>query len=439
MKWQGKCDSCGEWNTLKQIKNSALRQKSKIKNRGNSYQPVEVVELDKVSISSFVRIKSNIGEFDRVLGGGLVPGSIAILGGDPGIGKSTLLLQIATSIDNVLFSLRDLPRRVKAGGGRKQTCLYISGEESAEQIKLRSERLGLKSKTLKLYSETSLDEVIETIQHEKPTLVVVDSIQTIYSNNYPSTAGSIIQVRECALELQQLAKSTNTAVILVGHVTKDGTVAGPRTLEHLVDVVLYLEGERFHGHRILRGTKNRFGSVDEIGIFEMTERGMKEVSNPSKIFLEERRNNIPGTVVTATVEGSRALLVEVQALTSQTVFGYPQRRTSGFDLNRLQLLLAVLQKRAGINTANQDVFVNIVGGIKILEPAVDLAVALAVAGSVRGKVIDPHLCIFGEVGLSGEVRHVSFEAKRKAEAERLGFNKFVRERTILDVVRRYCV
>lgn len=415
LRWQGKCENCGNWNTLKEFQSAGWRTKSKFQ---IEKELSEVVELSKIVIKDFKRISTRIGEFDRVLGGGIVPGTIAILGGDPGIGKSTLLLQLAACLENVL---------------------YISGEESLEQIKLRFDRLSLKTKHLKIFSEINLDQIISVIQKEKPALVVVDSIQTVYSSDFPSTPGSIVQVRECALRLQQLAKITKTAVILVGHVTKDGTVAGPRTLEHLVDVVLYLEGERFHEHRILRGTKNRFGATDEIGIFEMTEKGLIEVQNPSKLLLSERQNNIAGNVVTAAVEGSRALLVEVQALTTTTVFGYPQRRTSGFDLNRLQLLIAVLQKRAGINLASQDVFINIVGGLKITEPAVDLAVALAVAGSYKGKPIDPHLCVFGEIGLSGEIRKVPFEAKRQAEAKRLGFTKFIQAKTISQVVGRYCV
>ncbi|MFA6493305.1 MAG: DNA repair protein RadA [Patescibacteria group bacterium] len=412
-RWQGRCDGCGEWNTLKEFHAGG----------GDSqviadYPKSEVVELEKIKSTNFKRIVSKIDEFNRVLGGGIVPGSISILGGDPGIGKSTLLLQLSAEIPNVL---------------------YISGEESLEQIKLRFNRLGLKSKTLKLYSEINLAAIIKTVQKEKPSLVIIDSIQTIYSSNFPSTAGSIVQVRECAMKLQQLAKTTSTAVMLVGHVTKDGSVAGPRTLEHIVDAVLYLEGERFHGHRILRGVKNRFGATDEIGIFEMTEKGLMEVKNPSKLFLSERVSNVPGLVVTATVEGSRALLVEVQALTAPTVYGLPQRRTSGFDLNRLQLLLAVLQKRADVNVSNQDVFINIVGGIKINEPAVDLAVALAVASSIKGKIINPHLCVFGEVGLSGEIRHVLLESRRETEAKRLGFTKFINQNSIAEVVRSYCV
>jgi DNA repair protein RadA/Sms len=412
LKWQGKCDNCGQWNTLKEF------QISKSKYQTDKAITSEPLELSKVTIKNFHRLTTKIGEFDRVLGGGIVPGTVILLGGDPGIGKSTLVLQIANKLENVL---------------------YISGEESAQQIKMRFDRLGLKSSKIKIFSEIDLSSIINICQKEQPQIVIVDSIQTIYSSDFPSTPGSIVQVRECALRLQQLAKTTSTTVILIGHVTKEGSVAGPRTLEHLVDVVLYLEGERFHNNRILRSAKNRFGATDEIGIFEMTDKGLEEVKNPSKLFLEERLKNVPGTVVTATVEGTRSFLVEVQALTSTTIFGYPQRRASGFDLNRLQLLIAVLQKRANLALANQDVFINIVGGVTIKEPAVDLAVALAVASSFKNKSLNPKLCAFGELGLSGEIRRVSHEPKRIAEAKRLGFSEFIKAKTIDELVRRYFV
>lgn len=414
LRWQGKCDNCGEWNTLKEfsIPNSQFSKSRK------SYGNIQPIDLAKVTIKNFHRIMTKIGEFDRVLGGGIVPGSIILLGGDPGIGKSTILLQVATRLEDVL---------------------YVSAEESAEQIKLRFDRLGLKSKTIQLFSEIDLSSILATIEEQKPRVVIIDSIQTIYSSDFPSTPGSIVQVRECALRLQQLAKTTGTSVFLVGHVTKEGSVAGPRTLEHLVDVVLYLEGEQYHNNRILRAAKNRYGATDEIGIFEMTEKGLVEVANPSKLFLEERLKNVPGTVVTATVEGTRAFLVEVQALATTTIFGYPQRRASGFDLNRLQLLVAVLQKRVGLSLANQDIFINIVGGVKIKEPAVDLAVALSVASAFKNKAINPKLCAFGEVGLSGEIRQVLQEAKRIKEAKRLGFTNFIKERTIGELTRKYFV
>jgi DNA repair protein RadA/Sms len=416
LKWQGKCENCGQWNTLKEfsIPNSRFSKSEK------PVMATEPLELSKIVIKDFHRISTKIEEFDRVLGSdakskGIVPGSVILMSGDPGIGKSTLLLEVAANLDDVL---------------------YVSGEESREQIKMRFDRLGLKSKKMKLLSEIDLATITQTIKNEKPKIVVIDSIQTIYSDEFPSTPGSLVQVRECALRLQQIAKTTQTSVVLVGHVTKEGTVAGPRTLEHLVDVVLYLEGERFHNNRILRGAKNRFGATEEIGIFEMTEKGLKQVSNPSKLFLESRAQNIAGNVVTATVEGTRALLVEVQALTSATTFGFPQRKASGFDLNRLQLLVAVLQKRAGLNLSNQDIFVNVVGGIKVKEPAVDLAVALAIAGAYLGKVIDNKTCVFGEVGLSGEIRKVSLETRREAEAKRLGFSKFINSKSLLEVIKK---
>lgn len=412
LKWEGKCSNCGQWNTLKEFKKPQARFS------GRDRISAEPIELSKISTRNFKRLSTQISEFDRVLGGGIIPGTIILLGGDPGIGKSTLLLQLAGKIDKVL---------------------YISGEESAEQIKIRFDRLGLTSKSLKVLPETDLGAILEKVKQEQPELIIVDSIQTIYSSEFPSTPGSIVQVRESALILQQLAKTSRTPVILVGHVTKEGSVAGPRILEHLVDVVLYLEGERFHENRILRGAKNRFGATDEIGIFEMTEKGLTEVKNPSKLFLAERLKNIPGTIVTATVEGTRAFLVEVQALTSQALFGYPQRRASGFDLNRLQILLAVLQKRAGIVLSDKDVFLNIVGGIKIKEPAIDLAVALAIAGVYKNKIINSKICAFGEIGLSGEIRQVSSYQKREAEAKRLGFEIFPQVKTLAEAIRRYCV
>ncbi len=423
IRWQGKCSNCGEWNTLKEFKtqNSKFPLGMQI---GEQHLPaIEPVEIDKIKITNFQRLSTKIGEFDRVLGGpeksaGIVPASVILVGGEPGIGKSTLLLELASNINNVL---------------------YVSGEESLEQMKIRFDRLLLKKNNLNLLADIDLDSIMSAITKVNPTLVIVDSIQAIYSKDFPSTPGSLVQVRECALRLQQIAKNSSTPVILIGHVTKEGSVAGPKTLEHLVDVVLYLEGERFYNHRILRSTKNRFGTVDEIGIFEMTEKGLEEVANPSKLFLEERTKNIAGTVVTAAIEGSRAILVEVQALTSTTSFGYPQRRASGFDLNRLQLIIAVLQKRAGLNLSNQDVFVNIVGGIKINEPAVDLAVAMAIASVIKGKAIDPKICVFGEVGLSGEIRKVRLESKRIAEAKRLGFSKFNISKSLEGAVRSYCV
>lgn len=414
IKWQGKCDNCHEWSSLKEFKIA----KDTNRNRGqDNIISAEVVKLENVKITNFKRVSTKIAEFDRVLGGyvendasgGIVPGSVVLVGGDPGIGKSTLLLQVASNIDNVL---------------------YVSGEESIEQIKMRFDRLKLKSSTLKLLAETDLDSIIKSVKTEKPDLIIIDSIQTMFSSDFPSTPGSIVQVRECAMRLQNLAKNTRTSVILVGHVTKEGSVAGPRILEHLVDVVLYLEGQDQQNTRVLRGAKNRFGATDEIGIFEMTESGLEGIDNPSKMFLEERLKSVPGSVVTAAVEGTRALLVEVQALTTKSFFGFPQRRATGFDLNRLQLIVAVLQKRAGLNLSDQDVFINIAGGIKIKETAVDLAVALAIASSIKGISSKAKMCVFGEIGLSGEIRSVAFTKKRVAEAQRMGFDQVIKHKNI---------
>jgi DNA repair protein RadA/Sms len=418
IKWQGKCDVCSEWGTLKEFK---IGKESNRNNYREKSQVSEVVTLENVKITDFKRVSTKIGEFDRVLGGyakndsagGIVPGSVILLGGDPGIGKSTLLLQVASNLEDVL---------------------YVTGEESVEQIKMRFDRLGLVSPSLKLLAETDLNAIQTVINKEKPKLVVIDSIQTIYSADFPSTPGSIVQVRECAMRLQHFAKSSHTSVILVGHVTKDGTVAGPRILEHLVDVVLYLEGEDFQNTRIIRGVKNRFGATDEIGIFEMDEYGLHGIDNPSKMFLQERLMNVPGSVVTATIEGTRALLVEVQALTTGSNFGFPQRRCTGFDLNRLQLIIAVLQKRAGLDLANQDVFINIAGGFKIKETAIDLAVAVAIASSLKNVPVRDGMCIFGEIGLSGEIRSVPFDKKRLNESERMGFVKKISGKDIKDVV-----
>lgn len=402
--WSGKCNACGAWNSLKEFKPAAIKS-------GKRAKPAQVTLFNNIKSSGLSRLSTTFAEVDRVLGGGIVSGSVILIGGEPGIGKSTLLMQVASKINKVL---------------------YVSGEESPSQLKLRADRLGIKSNNA-LLTETDVNVVCATIEEMKPGLAVIDSIQTMFDENYPSTAGSLVQVRECALKLQQLAKRTSIPIVLVGHVTKEGNVAGPRTLEHLVDVVLYLEGERYHENRILRTAKNRFGATDEIGIFQMGEKGLVEVKNPSRIFLKERLA-VAGSVVTATIEGTRPLLVEIQALTTPTVFGYPRRTASGFDLNRLQLLIAVLIKRAGINLAGQDVYVNVVGGFKLREPACDLAVAVAVASAYKNKQIKDKYCIFGELGLSGEIRPVLASEKRAKEASRLGFDKIVTNKIINKVL-----
>jgi DNA repair protein RadA/Sms len=345
-------------------------------------------------------------EFSRVLGGGVVPGSLVLVGGDPGIGKSTLLLQAAASL-----------------ASESSRVLYVTAEESAQQIKLRADRLGVRQDDLYILSETSIDAVIAAANDMQPAVMIVDSIQTVYAEEISSAAGSVSQVRECTSRLMGFAKPRDVAIFIVGHVTKEGAIAGPRVLEHRVDVVLYLEGERFHQFRILRAVKNRFGSTDEVGVFEMVEGGMREVRNPSEAFLEERTGNAAGSAVIVTMEGTRPILVEVQGLTTTSAYGNARRTANGFDLNRLQMLVAVLTKRVGISLADQDVFVNVVGGLRLSEPAADLGIALAIASSFREARVDARLAIMGEVGLSGELRSVGQLERRLQESAKLGFRR----------------
>lgn len=400
-KWAGRCLECGAWGSLTETAGGLTKEKTLEK------IPVgKVLNFNEVTGKDFARIKTGLSEFDQVLGGGIVPGSLVLLGGEPGIGKSTLVAQLAASLS----------------GGDKST-LYVSGEESAEQVKMRLDRLELNAKSIQFLGETNIDVICSTITKIKPAMAIVDSIQTMATPEIPSEAGSVNQVRACTVKLLEVAKKNNIPIFVIGHVTKEGQVAGPKTLEHLVDTVLYLEGDRFHAYRLLRTVKNRFGSTDEVGIFEMQNGGLEEVKNPSAIFLEERGENIAGSAVTCVVEGSRPLLVEIQALVSRTYFGYPQRRSAGFDLNRLQLLLAVLGKRAGVNLGAHDVHLNVAGGYKIQEPACDLAVLLAVASAFKNKPLPPSTIIFGEVGLGGEVRATGQTEKRINEAEKLGFRE----------------
>jgi DNA repair protein RadA/Sms len=354
------------------------------------------------------RIVVSIDEFNRVLGGGLVPGSLVLVGGDPGIGKSTLVLQAAAALSDAVGPV-----------------LYVSAEESAHQVKLRADRLGLCGQTLLVMSETNLADVLDAAEEHRPGLLIVDSIQTVFVDEIASAAGSVSQVRECTSRLMQWAKPRNIPVLIIGHVTKEGTIAGPRLLEHMVDAVLYLEGDRYHQYRILRAVKNRFGSTDEVGVFEMADAGLREVRNPSEAFLEERTGNSAGTTVAVTVEGSRPILVEIQALTTATAFGLPRRSANGLDAGRLQLLIAVLQKRVGLGLGSQDIYANVVGGLRIAEPAVDLAVAIAVASSFKDIKVDPRTVAIGEIGLSGELRSVNQLERRLNEASRLGFNRVV--------------
>jgi len=405
-RWMGKCPDCGTWDSL--VEQVEAKGPAAARARESAVVGARPVRLRDVPTGGFQRYPVHAEELARVLGGGLVPGSVVLIGGDPGVGKSTLLSEVAGH-----FAREVGP------------ALYVSAEESAQQIRMRAERLGLDAEDLFIYSENALDTILAQIRELKPKLVIVDSIQTVYLEELTSAAGSVSQVREGALRLMQLAKELGIPVFLVGHVTKEGAIAGPRVLEHIVDVVLYLEGDRFHQFRLLRGVKNRFGSTNEVGVFEMAGDGMREVRNPSQVFLAERNAGTPGSTVAVTMEGTRPLLVEVQALTSNTGNAQPRRTTNGFDPNRLLMLTAVLTKRVGMPLFNQDIYVNIVGGLRINEPAADLAVTLAIASSFRNQRIDPELALLGEVGLSGELRTVSQIERRLSEAAKLGFSKAV--------------
>ncbi len=403
-KWLGKCPDCGQWNSLAEEKIERAFRRGEI-SLGTSEEPSRISEITTAEKG---RVLSGIGEFDRVLGGGLVPGSVILIGGDPGIGKSTLLLQAFAAL-----SLNGL------------TCLYISGEESQRQIKMRAERLGIGSPNLLVLSETSLEKIIEHIKKLQPSVLVIDSVQTIFSSSLPSAPGSLSQVRESSGSIIVLAKKSGLTTFLIGHVTKDGSLAGPRTLEHMVDTVLYFEGERGHNFRILRAVKNRFGSTNEIGVFEMKEAGLREVSNPSELFLSERPLQAPGSTVVCSMEGTRPILVELQALASPSFLAVPRRTTIGVDHNRVALLVAVLEKKMGVTLFNQDIFVNVAGGVRIDEPAVDLGIVAAVASSYKEKAIDPHTVLFGEVGLAGEIRGIAQAEARVKEAGKLGFKRCI--------------
>jgi len=396
-KWLGRCPECEKWNSLVEETDSPVLALSG-----------EISLLNAVDADEAIRITTGIDEFDRILGGGIVPGSVTLIGGDPGIGKSTLLLQVC---DRLSVS------------GKK--VLYVSGEESAKQAKLRANRLGTASKELYILNQTNVELIKEHIDKLKPDILVVDSVQVVYSSQITSAPGSVSQVRHCAGFLNVVAKNNEIALFLIGHVTKDGSIAGPRVLEHLVDTVLYFEGDRFTSFRILRSIKNRFGSTNEIAIFEMLITGLSAVENPSLMLLSQRPKNISGSVVVASVEGTRPLLVEIQALTSLVNFGYPSRRSTGIDSNKMSLLIAVLEKRLGFNLSNFDVFTNVVGGLKITEPAVDLGVVAAIASSFKEKIVCPDCVVIGEVGLGAEVRRVNQIQIRVNEAEKLGFKKCV--------------
>jgi len=397
---------CGSWGTLQA---QTVDQKEINSKQAPTASPAEIISLDKIKFGKLERIKTDISELDRVLGGGIMPGSLTLLAGEPGIGKSTIVAQTANAIS-----------RKKIG-----EVVYISGEESASQIKSRLERLNCDLEGIKFISETNAEKSIAAIEKLKPVLVIVDSIQAVYSFDIAAEAGGLNQIRAAAVKFLELAKEKNIAVILIGHITKDGQVAGPKSLEHIVDTVIYLETDTSGNYRILRATKNRFGSVNELGIFEMTASGFKEITNPSAIFIEAGDQKISGSVLSCIVEGTRPFLVEIQALVTKTIFGYPQRKASGFDLNRLQVLVAVLTKRAKINLNNQDIILNVVGGLKINDPSLDLSVCFAIVSSLLNQVVDRKTLVLGEVGLGGEVRNVSRLEQRILEAEKLGFLKAV--------------
>ena len=408
-KWSGKCGGCGEWNTMEE----SVAAPQKTAAVGIAHAPVKAEKLADISFENEHRYKTGITELDRVLGGGIVKGSVALISGDPGIGKSTILLQVCKTLDK---SLR---------------VLYVSGEESAVQLKLRANRLGVYREELNIMAETDVGLICEYIRSEKPDLVMIDSIQTMRIAELSSSAGSVVQVRESSNLLLSVGKSLDIPIIIVGHVNKGGEIAGPKVLEHIVDTVLYFEGERNQSYRILRAVKNRYGSTNEIGVFEMTDSGLSEVENPSAMLLSGRISGVSGSAITCVMEGTRPILAEVQALVTATGFGNPRRMATGFDYNRLNLILAVLEKRNGIYFSNLDAYLNVVGGLRLDEPAVDLAAVMALVSGVRNRPIDEDTVIFGEVGLSGEVRNIPQVALRVKEAARLGFKKCIVPKTSL--------
>jgi DNA repair protein RadA/Sms len=408
VKWVGQCPSCSQWNTFVEelIQKDTSKKNTGWKDYNDEKRTSKTISLSEIKSSEEKRLPTSDTELNRVLGGGIVPGSLVLVAGEPGIGKSTLFLQ------NGLW-LKDV------------SVLYVSGEESEQQIKMRADRLKLKNDKFYLLTETSTQTIFQEIKKLKPQLVIVDSIQTLHTSFIDSSPGSVSQIRECAAEFQRFAKETNTPVFLIGHITKDGSIAGPKILEHMVDTVLQFEGDRHYAYRILRTLKNRFGSTAELGIYEMTDEGMRGVLNPSEILITQKEDQLSGIAIAATIEGMRPLLIEVQALVTQSVYGTPQRTVSGFDLRRLQLLLAVLEKRGGFHFGMKDVFLNIAGGIKVEDPSIDLAVLCALLSSYEDVSLPQHICFAGEVGLSGEIRAVNRIDQRIAEAEKLGFEKII--------------
>ena len=414
-KWMGQCPSCAEWNTFEEgIVSARVAKQAR-----SSQERNRPISMEDVTTLSQKRISTHIGELDRVLGSGIVEGSLILVGGDPGIGKSTLLLQICRNLSADHMKL-----------------LYVSGEESLQQIKMRSDRIGKFESSMLLLCETSIDVIEQAIAEAKPQMVVIDSIQTMVADEVTSAAGSVSQVREVTARLMKIAKQQGITIWIVGHVTKEGVVAGPRTLEHMVDTVLYFEGDRHAVYRILRGVKNRFGSTDEIGVFEMQPEGLREVTNPSEVMLSGRPMNASGSVVVCSMEGTRPILIEIQALVSQTSFNLPRRTTVGLDYNRVNLLMAVLEKRAGLSLGGCDAYVNVAGGLKLAEPAIDLGIVMAIASSYKNRYIDRETIIFGEVGLTGEIRAVSMPLPRVKEAQKLGFKTCILPQTNLEQVEK---
>jgi len=401
--WQGQCNGCKEWNTL--VEELISKEAPKEWEPNQKQKTAQPVRMDQIDVAAIPRIKTGDAEFDRVLGGGIVPGVVVLLGGEPGIGKSTLLLQLALQL--------------------KKKVLYVSGEESQQQIKLRAGRMGLDENHCYVLSETETQRIFLQLQKLKPELLIIDSIQTLHSSHIESGAGSVSQIRSCAAELIQYAKTTNVPVILVGHITKDGAIAGPKILEHMVDTVFQFEGDRNHIYRILRAQKNRFGATSEIGIYEMVSQGLRQVTNPSEVLISEKEENLSGHAIASTIEGIRPLMIEVQALVSTAVYGTPQRSSTGFNSKRLNMLLAVLEKRAGFALGSKDVFINITGGMSIEDPALDLAVIAAILSSYHDLPIPQQICFAAEIGLSGEIRPVAKADQRIQEAEKLGFERMV--------------
>lgn len=402
-KWLGKCPECLKWNTfVEEVEETSVKRVSK------KISPTKAVSINSIEANDEVRFSTNIPELDRVLGGGIVTGSLVLVGGDPGIGKSTLLLQVSSNVASL---------------GKK--VLYVSGEESERQIKLRAKRLNVVSESLYLYTDNDLLAIEQQIKSMKPDMVVVDSVQTMVNSELNSAPGTVSQIKDATARLMNIAKQDNISTFIVGHVTKEGSLAGPKLLEHMVDTVLYFEGERYNTYRLVRAVKNRFGSTNELGVFEMKNSGLEEIDNPSKVLISEKPQDVSGSVVVSTLEGTRPMLLELQALVAPTNFGYPKRTSQGVDNNRVSLILAVLEKVVGLQIQNQDVFINIVGGLRINEPSMDLGVALAVASSFRNVPVEEFVACTGEIGLTGEIRTVSFIEKRIMECEKLGFKKII--------------